>query len=54
MVKIPSFPSFIQSKLLIKCLNGKNESEYKSMWNAIWNLRGTLQQPVDWQNPEQW
>lgn len=54
MVKIPLFPSYIQTQLLIKCLNGKNESEYKAMWNAIWNLRGTPQEPVDWQNPEQW
>ena len=23
------------------------------MWNAIWNLRGTPQEPVDWQNPDQ-
>lgn len=54
MVKIPLFPSYIQTQLLIKSLNGKSESDYKSMWNAIWNLRGTPQEPVDWQNPEQW
>ena len=54
MVKIPLFPSYIQTQLLIKSLNGKSESEYKSMWNTIWNLRGTPQEPVDWQSPDQW
>jgi len=54
MVKIPLFPSYVKSQLLIKCLNAKSETEYKSMWNAIWNLRGTPQEPVDWQNPEHW
>lgn len=54
MVKIPLFPSYIQTQLLIKCLSGKSEAEYKSMWNAIWNLRGTPQEPVDWQNHDQW
>ncbi len=54
MVKIPLFPSYIKTQLLIKCLNGKNETEYKSMWNTIWNLRGTPQEPVDWQSPDQW
>jgi len=54
MVKIPLFPSYIKTQLLIKSLNGEGESEYKSMWNGIWNLRGTPQEPVDWQNPDQW
>jgi restriction system protein len=54
MVKIPFFPSYIQTQLLIKCLNDKKESEYKSLWNDVWNLRGIPQEPVDWQNPDQW
>lgn len=54
MVKIPLFPSYIQTQLLIKCLSNKIETEYKSMWNAIYSLRGTPQEPVDWQNPDQW
>jgi hypothetical protein len=54
MVKIPLFPSYIQTQLLIKYLSENNESEYKSIWNVIWNLRGTPQEPVNRQNPEQW
>ncbi len=54
MVKIPLFPSYIKTQMLIKCLNGKNVSSFKSMCTAIWNLRGTPQEPVDWQNPYQW
>lgn len=54
MVKIPLFPSYIKTQKLIKCLNGKNVSSFKSMCTAIWNLRGTPQEPVDWQNPDQW
>jgi len=54
MFKIRLFPSYIKTQLLIKYLNSKNKSEYKSLWNAVWNLRGTSQEPVDWQNPNKW
>lgn len=53
MVKIQLFSSCIKIQLLIKCLNSKSEADYRSMWNTIWNLRGTPQEPVDWQSPDQ-
>lgn len=53
MVKIPLFPSYLKTQLLIKCLIGNGESEYKSMWNTIWNLRGTPQALLEWQKREQ-
>ena len=54
MVKIPLFPSYLQTQKLIEVLNGKNEAEFKAMWTTIWNLRGTPQEPVAWQNPDEW
>ncbi len=54
MVRTPLFPSYRQTQKLIEVLDGQNETEYKSMWSTIWNLRGTPQEPVEWQNPDEW
>jgi restriction system protein len=54
MVKTPLFPSYHQVQKLIKVLSGRNEADFKSMWSTIWNLRGTPQEPVDWQDPDEW
>ena len=54
MVRIPLFPEYGKTKQLMLILEGKEESAFKSMWNAIWNLRGTPQSQVTWQDPDEW
>jgi len=54
MVKTPLYPKYSTTTVLLKLLNGQSVSQFKSMWNSIWNLRGTPQNTVDWTQPDQW
>ena len=54
MVKIPLFPFHKVTQEFLKYLDGKKEQLHKDTWDIIWNLRGTPQEQVNWQDPEQW
>lgn len=54
MLKIPLFPIYERVKRFLKTIDGKNEAELKSMWQSILDLKGTPQDPADWQNPDEW
>lgn len=54
MVKTPIFPEYDKVQKLMSVLKGKNSKAYQSMWNTIWELTGTPQNPVDWKDPDQW
>ena len=54
MLKIPLFPFYSRSQKLIIILSGKKESIYRSMWDRIMDLKGTPQDPTNWQNPDEW
>ncbi|WP_261133941.1 restriction endonuclease [Bacillus sp. Marseille-Q3570] len=54
MIRTPLFPRYQYTKELIRFLEDKKVSDFKSMWNSIWQLRGTPQSTVDWQDPDEW
>jgi len=54
MVKTPLFPEYKKVQQLIKVLDGENAKGYQNMWNTIWELTGTPQNPVDWKDPDEW
>lgn len=53
-MKIPIYPEYSVVVELIKILNGKSVQDFKNMWNAVWGLRGTPQNTVDWTDPDKW
>lgn len=53
-MKIPLYPEYGTVACLMKLLDGSSVQAFKSMWTAIWGLRGTPQSTVDWTNPDQW
>ena len=54
MIKIPLYPEYSTVTTLLKILNGKSVKGFKSMWNTVWELRGTPQNTVDWREPDKW
>lgn len=54
MVKTPLFPDYDKTVAFLKVLEGKPVESYRSLWATIWSLTGTPQNPVDWQNPDEW
>ena len=54
MVKTPLFPDYHRTVALLKLMDGKSVEDFKQLWNTIWQLTGTPQDPVDWQNPDEW
>lgn len=54
MVKTPLFPQYSLTTLLLSALDGTSAEAFKSMWNTVWELRGTPQNSVDWTNPDVW
>lgn len=54
MIRTPLFPTYSRSRALIRFLNDKESDLFSRMWTAIWELRGTPQENVNWKNPEIW
>lgn len=54
MIRTPLFPTYTRARALLRFLNGKEVDLFSKMWNAIWELRGTPQENVNWKNPETW
>jgi restriction system protein len=54
MVKTPIFPTYTNTANLMKILDGGSVQQFKDMYNAVWDLRGTPQDTVDWSNPDDW
>jgi restriction system protein len=54
MVHTPLFPLYSTTSELMRILDGESVVLFKNMWNAIWSLRGTPQNTVDWTNPDEW
>lgn len=54
MIRTPLFPFYSRAQKLVKFLDGKKVEFFTLMWNTIWELRGTPQETVDWQNPDEW
>lgn len=54
MIKIPLYPDYSMTIMLLKIIAGMPVVDFKNMWNTIWGLRGTPQNTVDWINPDEW
>jgi restriction system protein len=54
MVKTPLYPKYSAVTSLIKILQGVPVDQFKSMSNAVYNLRGTPQNTADWTSPDIW
>lgn len=54
MVKTPLFPLYSRTQKLIQVLSSKRASTFKAMWDRIMELKGTPQDPTDWQDPDKW
>ncbi|MBZ0099764.1 MAG: restriction endonuclease, partial [Taibaiella sp.] len=53
-LKIPLFPLYSNTKMLLRILEGESVEQFKHMWDTVWNLRGTPQKNVDWTEPDEW
>ena len=53
-VRVSYFPRYETVRLLLPIWNGENVSRVKSLRNAIYNLRGTPQSPLNWLDPPTW
>lgn len=54
MIKTPLYPDNQTVIYLLKIVESIKVVDFKNMWNAIWELRGTPQNTVDWKNPDIW
>lgn len=54
MISTPLFPLYSKTKKLITFLDGKPYNLFQKTWNTIWELRGTPQETVSWQDPDTW
>ncbi len=54
MIKIPLYPEYSTTRTLLKIIAGMPVADFKDMWNAVWGLRGTPQNTVDWTDPDKW
>lgn len=53
-VRTPWFPPYSSVSQLLKILDGVSKAGITNMMNAIWELRGTPQNPADWSDPDKW
>lgn len=54
MIKTPHYPTYNRASALITFLEGKKVRDFNDMQNTVYSLRGTPQDPVDWENPNEW
>ncbi|AMW30246.1 restriction endonuclease [Arthrospira platensis] len=53
-VKVSHFPTYSELRLILPIWNGRDRAQITGLRSAIMSLSGTLQNPVDWTNPERW
>lgn len=53
-MKIPHFPAYAQVTALLEIIPQFSGDELRNVFAAIKNLLGTPQNPVSWDNPDQW
>lgn len=54
MVHTALFPDYDIARKLVRFLDGKKETLFKNTNSAIWELTGTPQENVFWDDPDQW
>jgi len=54
MVNVPLFPTYRQVRALLPIYNGVKKSDIFRLIKTIWDLTGTPQEQVDWQEPDVW
>jgi restriction system protein len=47
-------PTYTNARHFLRILQGVSESQYHNMFDAIWDLRGSPQEQVDWKDPDTW
>ena len=50
----PWLPTFSQVRGFLAAIEGVSASALDKLQSSVWNLRGTPQEPVSWDDPEQW
>ncbi len=50
----PALPTFSQAKGFLTAIEGLSTSEFGDLQTALWNMRGTPQEPVSWDDPDSW
>jgi restriction system protein len=50
----PWLPTYSQLRGYLTAIDGVPASELEQLSSAVWGLRGTPQEPVSWDDPEQW
>lgn len=50
----PWLPTYSQLRGYLTAIDGVMASELEQLWSVVWELRGTPQEPVSWDDPEQW
>jgi len=53
-VKVPHFPTYSELRSILPIWNGRDRAQITGLRSAIMSLSGTLQNPVDWSNPDRW
>ncbi|MDB4775710.1 restriction endonuclease [bacterium] len=54
MIRIPHYPRYSKLRLLLPCLAGLTKRDVTWMKGEIYALKGTPQDPADWQDPDTW
>jgi restriction system protein len=50
----PWLPTFLQLRGYLAAIDGVSASALEQLQTAVWGLRGTPQEPVSWDAPEEW
>lgn len=53
-IRIPFFPEYDALRLLLPVLDGMERSAVTGLRAAIWEHRGTVEEQVDWTEPDRW
>jgi restriction system protein len=48
------FPTYDETRHFLRLLDGVSYDLYRSTFDAIWDKRGSHQEPVDWKEPDVW
>lgn len=54
LIRIPHYPKYSKLRLLLPCLAGLRKRDVLWMKSEIYALKGTPQDPNDWQDPDIW
>ena len=53
-VRVPHYPLYSEVRTLLPILHGVQRAAMLGMRGAIWEHRGTVEENVDWTDPDQW